>query len=369
MVFQPFGQIDFTSYAFSSDETPQVPSYAHYAQLWEHTLGEASWAMHQSAFQTACACNFSQQPVSIGASTTQRDGCGRIANVVEEPAYVWNVEYLNKAPHRSFDAPEEVSSIGNQSADLPEGPPALLTGEKTPPLCGHFEQHETVTTAMVRNLPNQIKQSDVIRKLETTGFKASFNFCYVPSTFTTSKNKGYAFINFVSNAAYTRFLGAWHGKNIFGNDAVTTLNVTKAAIQGLELNVQRWGGPRIRRIRNPEFRPFVAQHATGSETQKEDVLALDALIPQKVASSWPECSLELPLSNQAFNFGDAGTSSNEDADSIDSQIASDSVATMVHPPGLSPGDDFILQHSELDIRAGQILPAPPGLSSLATDSF
>merc|ERR1719336_906619 len=74
--------------------------------------------------------------------------------------------------------------------------------------------------------------------------------------------KGYAFVNFVTPEAAEAFHGAWHRSSRWLNES--DLNVSPAALQGLEANIQKWSGPRRARIRNPALRPFVRCSTTAA---------------------------------------------------------------------------------------------------------
>jgi len=120
---------------------------------------------------------------------------------------------------------------------------------------------QAVTTVMVRNVPSSVKQSGFVKELEDTGFGGLFDFCYLPSAFDTGKNKGYAFVNFVDTASFSDFVECWHGSKKFNARAADpALNVSAAALQGLERNIEKWDAPRMRRVRNPEYRPYVVKN-------------------------------------------------------------------------------------------------------------
>jgi hypothetical protein len=179
---------------------------------------------------------------------------------------------------------------------------------------------QEITTVMVRNVPSNVKQSGFVKALEDTGFGGSFDFCYLPSAFDTGKNKGYAFINFVSIAAYDAFGKEWHGSRRFNVRAADpALNVSAAALQGLERNIEKWDAPRMRRVRNPEFRPFVVKNV-----RKGD------------ASMVPVQSFEKAL------YSDAP--------------ALENTAVMAVPPGLLPSQ------GTLDMVPPPGLLPPPGLA-------
>mmetsp|Transcript_163567 Transcript_163567/g.298369 ORF Transcript_163567/g.298369 Transcript_163567/m.298369 type:complete len:541 (-) Transcript_163567:30-1652(-) len=116
-----------------------------------------------------------------------------------------------------------------------------------------------VTTMMIRNVPRYTTQKALLEEIDNSGFKDLYDFCYMPSSFSSNESKGFAFINLTSTSAAGMFVGAWHKTRRLGmksNDA--SLNISPASIQGLEANIKKWNAPRMKRIRNPNLRPFVA---------------------------------------------------------------------------------------------------------------
>jgi len=57
----------------------------------------------------------------------------------------------------------------------------------------------TWTTVMLRNLPNDYTREDVLDLLDSGGFRACYDFFYMPVDFQSGSGMGYAFINFVSH--------------------------------------------------------------------------------------------------------------------------------------------------------------------------
>jgi hypothetical protein len=183
---------------------------------------------------------------------------------------------------------------------------------------------------MVRNVPGNVKQSGFVKELEETGFGGLFDFCYLPSAFDTGKNKGYAFINFVSSAAYGAFVKSWHGSRRFNvRAAEPALNVSAAALQGLERNIEKWDAPRMRRVRNPEFRPFVVK-----SVRKNDASMLGGARDEKMALP-SDTAILLPNKKS---------------------VTESNTATAV-PPGLLPQ-----QRGSFDMHPPPGLPLPPGLA-------
>lgn len=119
-----------------------------------------------------------------------------------------------------------------------------------------------VTTLMVRNLPRHITKKRFLEELAQAGFQDSFDFFYTPSDITTGAGKGYAFINFVSAQHVGRFVRVWHGSTRFlSSDREIPLSVSRANTQGLDQNTKKWDASRLRRVRNPALRPWIADRS------------------------------------------------------------------------------------------------------------
>ncbi|CAK0832092.1 unnamed protein product [Prorocentrum cordatum] len=114
----------------------------------------------------------------------------------------------------------------------------------------------SITTVMVRNVPVGCKQAEVVSELDRSGFKGTYDFCYLPCDFDSSHNKGYLFVNFKTPTAARCFKSMWHGRQRFPDHPDSrSLQVTAAHIQGYEANMamlQTAGA-----IRNPNFRRLV----------------------------------------------------------------------------------------------------------------
>eukprot|EP00931_Biecheleriopsis_adriatica_P018987 TRINITY_DN13082_c0_g1_i4.p1 TRINITY_DN13082_c0_g1~~TRINITY_DN13082_c0_g1_i4.p1 ORF type:complete len:735 (+),score=164.38 TRINITY_DN13082_c0_g1_i4:52-2256(+) len=114
-----------------------------------------------------------------------------------------------------------------------------------------------VTTMVIKKLPKDVSQQELLEELNASGFAGSYDFCYMPGNFKSYENKGYAFVNFISVEVVRKFLDAWNDKARFSN---MPLAVSPAEVQGLEANLKKWNRPRMARIRNPNLKPFVLEH-------------------------------------------------------------------------------------------------------------
>jgi len=137
-----------------------------------------------------------------------------------------------------------------------------LTEPGTPTL--HRTVEEEFTTLMIRNLPHDLTQMDLIAALDESGFEGAYDFLYMPSNFCSGRGKGYAFINFIQQEAARRFVSEWHkGVRLCAGRDRGGLSISAAAVQGREANIRKWDVPRMRRVKNPNFRPLIAVKPIG----------------------------------------------------------------------------------------------------------
>jgi len=120
-------------------------------------------------------------------------------------------------------------------------------------------QTDGATTVMVQNLPRLFSQKDLMNSLDLQGFEGTYDYCYLPVCFTNGHCRGYAFINFQSPLVASRLLAEWQdAKYLLSRKQKKPLVVTYAETQGLAALLAQPAMKRMQRVRNVEFRPFVA---------------------------------------------------------------------------------------------------------------
>lgn len=132
--------------------------------------------------------------------------------------------------------------------------------ESTSTRCSPPILKQGTTTVMVRNIPTNVTQVELIRDLDQGGFGDRFDFCYAPrQSFHSRQCTGFAFVNFVSTQAAEDFARDWHNSRRFGvSPRDPGLNVSSAIVQGREANTAKAFSTRFRHIKNPNCKPFVA---------------------------------------------------------------------------------------------------------------
>jgi len=151
--------------------------------------------------------------------------------------------------------------MSDVSTTVTEGCPSCCETLTEPgsPLPSPRSIQEDLPTLMIRNLSHDITQIDLRAELDENGFAGAYDFLYMPANFCSGRGKGYAFINFTPKGAACRFVSEWHKSLRFsaGRDR-GGLSISAAVIQGREANIKKWDVPRMRRVKNPNFRPLIA---------------------------------------------------------------------------------------------------------------
>lgn len=122
-----------------------------------------------------------------------------------------------------------------------------------------------ITTLMVQNLPRHLSQREFLAELDSRGFAGLYDFCHLPMSFDTGRNKGFAFVNLVSVNVAHAFQEALHECYSWGTEPLEkALRVVPAEVQGFKANAAKAFSKKMRRVRNAHFKPVLAGH-TGNE--------------------------------------------------------------------------------------------------------
>mmetsp|Transcript_125533 Transcript_125533/g.360890 ORF Transcript_125533/g.360890 Transcript_125533/m.360890 type:complete len:436 (+) Transcript_125533:119-1426(+) len=109
------------------------------------------------------------------------------------------------------------------------------------------------TTLMIRGLPQDRTQEDMLKLWPTSVWK--YDFFFLPRNIGGKCNFGYAFVNFISEAHARAFKAAWHRVSLPSQER--TIAITFADVQGFEANMARLSGKRVNRSKARFFRPAV----------------------------------------------------------------------------------------------------------------
>mmetsp|Transcript_31141 Transcript_31141/g.58416 ORF Transcript_31141/g.58416 Transcript_31141/m.58416 type:complete len:488 (+) Transcript_31141:89-1552(+) len=113
---------------------------------------------------------------------------------------------------------------------------------------------QSVTTVMLRNLPNKYSQQMLLEELNQSGFAGGYDFMYLPIDPETHANRGYAFINFVTPEFAWLARTTYEGQKMGKFNSEKLVSVVPAALQGFEANYSHYSTARVNRG-PPETRP------------------------------------------------------------------------------------------------------------------
>jgi len=126
----------------------------------------------------------------------------------------------------------------------------------------------SVTTVMMRNLPNKYTQQMLLEELQDGGFRLQqdFDFFYLPMDHSNAANLGYCFINFVETALANAFAAAFQGKKMRRFNSNKTVVVMPASVQGYERNYAYYASTRVVQAEDPQYRPLFLRTAPDGTT-------------------------------------------------------------------------------------------------------
>ena len=138
----------------------------------------------------------------------------------------------------------------------------------------YFEMDcESVTTLMVKNIPNKFSQVTLLAEIDDLGFSGKYDFFYMPMDLVNKCNVGYAFINFVSSsdcAAFSLVLTDYRFRTFRSRKLGASV---PAHIQGYENNVRHFSKTRV--MGWEQFKPLIVEQMVADPAVAELAAALE----------------------------------------------------------------------------------------------
>jgi len=131
------------------------------------------------------------------------------------------------------------------------------SGNEKAPLSSNPTQHgNSVTTLMIRNIPNRYSQSELLAEIREAGFDNKFDFFYLPMDHETHANFGYAFINFVDEREVDPFTKRFNGLKLNRFTSNKIIQIVPAQLQGFQANLQHYCKKAVCTDDNIDYRPL-----------------------------------------------------------------------------------------------------------------
>merc|ERR1712032_423936 len=111
----------------------------------------------------------------------------------------------------------------------------------------------------VRNIPLSYTQELLLTEWPCEG---QYDFLYCPYSFSRQCICSYAFLNFRNRDLAAEFFDKWQGRRLANHGDEKSLNISLAAIQGLNANLKHLKSNKIFRIKHSVFLPavFIGTH-------------------------------------------------------------------------------------------------------------
>jgi len=122
-----------------------------------------------------------------------------------------------------------------------------------------FDNKESRTTLMLRNLPLDYTRDMLLHLLDKEGFAGKYDFLYLPVDFLTSAGLGYAFLNMVSATDADLLRTGLSGFNSWSVPSNKVCTVAwSAPLQGLQAHIDRYRNSAVMQRSVPEeFKPAI----------------------------------------------------------------------------------------------------------------
>lgn len=102
-------------------------------------------------------------------------------------------------------------------------------------------QDGTLTSVMLKNLPNNMNRADLLALFDLLGFKGEYDFLYLPIDFARQSNLGYCFVNLVTADAASRFYATFSGFSSWRGSSEKVCQARwSQPYQGLACHIERY---------------------------------------------------------------------------------------------------------------------------------
>lgn len=133
-----------------------------------------------------------------------------------------------------------------------------------------------VTTLFITNIPTYLTQGALLSMFEDLNYamRGNFDFFFCPWEEKAGQNKGWAIINFPDVMEAAAFQQYWSNKEMCrGGRGQKALRVIKAALQGLQANLEYFSAVDITDCSDPRFRPLFRDGSGILQPLQRDVVA------------------------------------------------------------------------------------------------
>jgi len=228
----------------NSDSTSDAPQQQQQQQEYPN---------HHSSPAAAQCCTAAKWPQQQGTMAPHTPAASVRPSVPQAapPSPVLTAFCLSTSPKANKVKVPQVYAVPSACARMPS--------KSLPP---QAPVEETRTTVMVRNLPINMNRSAFMMLLDYEGFKACYDFAYMPVDFSSGGGLGYGFVNFLTTAHATRCFQHFEGfvlPTVWGGANVASVSCSWSdPHQGLQQHVERYRSSPVMHASIPdEWKPII----------------------------------------------------------------------------------------------------------------
>lgn len=139
----------------------------------------------------------------------------------------------------------------------------------------HTTIQPQATTLVVRNIPRQYTQEDLLAQI---GINGQWDYFHLPYNLLHKRILGYAFINFATHEMAVEFQRQWHGKPLPGSSYRKPLDVAMAESQGWKDCLARVKARKVHHLAKSGYLPIIRKDGVWLTFQQvlEELVALKA---------------------------------------------------------------------------------------------
>merc|ERR1711920_788174 len=122
--------------------------------------------------------------------------------------------------------------------------------------------HQSYTAAVMMNIPLEYTREQLLEFIDQEGFRGLYELFYLPHSFQTELNHGYAFIDFTTTENFEKFREHFHGFRDWNLPSDKTCDVTVSdRFNSLGDHIEAYrNSPIMHESVQERFRPLLFQH-------------------------------------------------------------------------------------------------------------
>jgi hypothetical protein len=161
--------------------------------------------------------------------------------------------------HMTYKIPMTTANINTSNFCLPRNKVPQTSVDCTSDAKENAGKRE-LTALMIRNIDRQVTQKQMWEDIVKLGYAKTVNFFYLPIYFDSGDNKGYCFINFVSQHLAEMFRTEMGGRKLNFLYGDRKCSITLARLQGQDQYIAHFSKNPVMKIMDEDAKPWIIEN-------------------------------------------------------------------------------------------------------------